>query len=202
MAGREFGPPPSVVQEFDITWRNWLYLVFKKIYKRQFDLFFQMTSSIGLDGGGTRSMTDGVIGVSPVALASDSKLEGRFFSMVIPEDYVAGTDVLFLITVINSTTQTGVKSLVTNMDVLITGIGDNALDPSTQIQIIDLFPSGAVAGLYIDLAVLTIPAASIGDKRVIQFEIQRDGGDVSDTVVGDVGYKELVFRYTGFINHE
>ena len=197
MAGREFGPPPSIITEFNQVWRNWLNLVFEKIYKRTYALNIQLITtqphvSIG--------MTEGLLGDSTVYLADDTATEYSYFGFLLPLDWVPGTDLTLRITFINSTVQTGVKTVVTRIGYNVRALGSDVTgSPVTLTDTVSL-PSAVAALTLHQGGALPIPgsALTLGDNLVCW--IGRIA--TSDTCVGDVGYQNISIEYTGYINHE
>jgi len=197
MAGREFGPPPASVSEFTITWRNWLYLVFKKIYKRTFSIEIQANNSYG---PASNPMTESVVGIAPVVLADATTNETRNLSFKIPLDWVAGTALTVNINFINISGQTGVKTVITKLTYLSIAAEEVAGGAGTALTDTVSLASGVAANTYHVSGDLTIPANALALSDTVFLKLERDA--TNDTCVGDVGYQNLVIKYTGFINHE
>jgi len=197
MAGREFGPPPSVITEFNHVWRNWLNLVFQKIYKRTFTVELQAINSYS---PATNPMTDGVVGIGPVALADDTTGESRNFAFVLPLNWVSGSDLTINAHFINVSAQTGVKTVVTDINYLAVAAEEVASGAGTNITDTVSLSSGVAANTFHVSGDLTIPASALTLGDTVFLELLRD--PVTDTCVGDVGYQNIIIEYQGFINHE
>jgi len=201
MAGREFGPPPSIVSEFSVIWRNWLNLVYHKIYTRSFYVFIQAIDGIG-DGNPSNTMTEGLIGIAPVILAPDNKRTDQNFSAILPLDWIPGTDIKFVITFANVQAQTGITSIQTEINYSSTAIGEDLSLSATSSFVTSTLPNNVAANILHLVEFTITPLSDVVPGRQFQFELARVGGDVNDTCVGDVGYKMIAFVYQGFINHE
>lgn len=201
MAGREFGPPPFVVQEFDASWRNWLFLLFRKVYKRTFFIIFQAIDGIG-DGNPSNTLQEGLIGIAPVMLGQDNRRMNRNYSGVIPSNWVQGTDFDISVTFANVDAQTGSTSIVTEINYGDTALGEDLSLPGSAVTVITALTNNAAANL-LQVAQFTImPSDDVEPGHQFQFELARDGADAADTCSGDVGYVEIYIQYQGFINHE
>jgi len=201
MAGRSLGPPPFTVSGFDAIWRNWLNLVYRKIYTRFFYIYIQAIDGIG-DGNPSNTMAEGLIGIAPVILAPDNKRTDQNFSSVIPHDWVPGTDLNFIITFANVQAQTGVTSIRTEINYSSTAVGEDLTLAATSVFITSTLPNNVAANI-LHITKLTItPQPDVEPGRQFQFELARVGNDGKDTCVGDVGYKVIAFEYRGFINPE
>lgn len=201
MAGREFGPPPSIVKEFEQTWKQWLYLVYKKIYKRQFYNFIQAIDGIG-DGQPSNTMAEGLIGICPVIFGQDNSRQSRNFSSAIPLNWVPGTEIEFAITFANVDAQAGDTAVVTEINYESTAIGEDLSLPGTPTLITTPLPTNVAANILHIAIIKVTPLPDAVPGRPFQFELARNGQDAADTCSGDVGYKEIVISYTGFINPE
>ncbi len=195
MAGREFGPPPSRIQEFEITWRNWLYLVFKKIYKRTYSVNLPAFNSVSPT---SNPMVDGLIGIVPIVLADDTTVETRNFSVELPENWVQGTDLIASIRFFNAATQTGVVTVKTQLLYLNIALLEVATGSTTLATTTTLANNVNANTLHVT-ADLIIPASTLSSGDSIYLRLERD---VTDSCVGDVAYQVISINYTGFINHE
>ncbi len=195
MAGREFGPPPSRIQEFEISWRNWLYLLYKKIYKRTYQIELQAFNSVVAP---SNSMADGVIGIAPIVLADDTTNESRHLAFNLPINWVSGTDLIIKIRLANASAQTGIKTVITKLTYNAIALEEVISSAGTILTDTLSLESGVAANTYHVSGSFTIPAQSLGDT--VFLELQRDA--TNDTCVGDVAYQSLLIEYQGFINHE
>ncbi len=193
MAGRELPPPPSRIQEFEITWRNWLYLVFKKIVKRTYSINLQASNSVS---PAANAMVDGLVGIAPVVLADDTTAESRHLSFELPENWVEGSDLTVRVRFMNTTTQTGVVTVKTQLLYLSTALLE-VVTGSTTLSATNTLSNNVAANTLHVTADWTISGLSQGDSIYLQLD-----RDVTDSCVGDVAYQVVTVDYTGFINHE
>jgi len=195
MAGREFGPPPSRIQEFEISWRNWLYLVFKKIYQRTYSINLPAYDSVSPS---VNPMVDGLVSIAPVVLADDTTGEFRYLSFELPENWVTGSDLKVRVRFMNTTTQVGVVTV--NTQVL---YRNNALlevvSGSATLITTNTLASNVLANTLHVTADWTIPASTLSQGDSIYLRL---GRDITDSCVGDVAYQVVTIDYTGFLNHE
>jgi len=197
MAGREFGPPPSRVQEFESIWRQWLNLVYRKIYKRTFTVVLQATNSVSPS---SNPMVDGLVGIGPVALADATTNESRHLAFALPLDWVVGSDLTAKVHFANTTTQTGVKTVITKLTYLAVGLEEVASGAGTALTDTVSLSSGVAANTFHTSGDFTIPATALALGDTVFLKLERDA--TTDTCTGDVGYQNIVIEYTGFINHE
>ncbi len=201
MAGREFGPPPSIIKDFDETWKRWLNLIYRKVYKRTFIIFIQAIEGIG-DGVPNNTLQEGLIGIAPVVFGQDDRRMNRNYSWAIPDDWVIGTDFQFAITYANVNAQSGDVSVVSEINFGSTAQGEDLSLPGTPIILVAPLQTSAPANTLHSI-VITVPSNPVSlPGRTVQFELARNGQDAQDTCVGDVGYKQILIRYQGYINHE
>jgi len=196
MAGRNFGPPPNIVVEFNEIWRNWLNLVYQKIYKRIFTIDLQASNSVSPS---SNPMVDGVIAITPVVLADDTTNESRHFSVVIPDDWVVGTGLTLNVYFANTTTQTGVKNVITNIAYLAIAASEVITGAGTTITDTVTLPTGVAADTSHVSGSFSIPGSALSAGDVLSLQLIRNSA--TDTCVGDVAYINLLVRYTGLINH-
>ncbi len=197
MAGRSFGPPPSLVPDFTIIWRNWLNLVYQKIYKRTFTIDLQTSNSVS---PASNPMVDGVLAVMPVVLADDTTNESRHFSFVIPDDWIIGSGVTVNIYFVNISTQTGVKNVITQIAYLASAVSEVISGAGTTVTDTVTLVTGVAASTTHITGDLTIPGSALAAGDVVSIQLIRDAA--TDTCVGDVAYINLLVRYTGLVNHE
>ncbi len=197
MAGREFGPPPSVITEFNHVWRNWLNLVFQKIYKRTYTVELQATNSVSPS---SNPMVDGVIGIGPVALADATTDESRHLSFALPENWQVGSDLTVKIHFANIALQTGVKNVITKLTYLAVAPEEVASGTGTTLTDTVTLTSGVAANTFHVSGDLTIPESALALGDTVFLELIRDA--TTDTCTGDVGYQNIIIEYTGYINHE
>lgn len=197
MAGREFGPPPTRVSEFNATWRNWLYLVFKKIYKRTYSLDLQAINSVS---PAANPMVDGVVGIGPVVLADAATNETRNLGFALPLNWVPGTNLTAKIHFTNISAQTGIKNVITKLTYLAVGAEEVASGAGTALTDTVSLATGVAANTYHLSGDLTIPASALALNDTLFLKLERDA--TNDTCAGDVGYQNINVNYTGFINHE
>jgi len=199
MAGREFGSPPSVIEEFGPEWRNWLYLLYRKVYKRDNFIFIQAINGIG-DGQPSNTMAEGLIGIAPVIFAEDNRRMNQSFSSVIPLDWVQGTDLEIGIMFANTQAQSGATAVVTEIVFEGTSVGEDLSLPGTPFTLTTPLPNNVAANiLHIETFFIT-PQPDINPGNGFQFELARSGADGADTCSGDVGYKQIIIKYQAFIN--
>lgn len=201
MAGREIPPPPNKVADFGMAWRNWLYLVYRKVNKRTHLEVKQIIDGIG-DGNPNNTMQEGLIGIAPVGFAQDSRRMDRNFSWEIPLNWVKGSNLEFGITFANTQAQTGLVSVVTEVNFEATSIGEDLSLAGTAVVLELELPNNVAANILHLATIVIIPSPDLNPGNPVQFEIARVGTDAADTCVGDVGYKEIAIAYDGFINHE
>jgi len=193
MAGRDFGPPPNTVEEFGSVWRNWLYLLYRKVYKRDNFIFIQAINGIG-DGQPSNTMAEGLIGIAPVILAQDSRRMNQNFSSVIPLDWVQGTDLEIGIMFANTQAQSGVTAVVTEIVFEDTSVGEDLSLPGTPVTLTTPLPNNVAANiLHIETFFIT-PQTDLNPGNGFQFTLARDGSDAAD------GYKQIIIKYQAFIN--
>lgn len=197
MAGREFGPPPAQVPEFESVWRNWLYLVYRKIYKSTFLINLQATNSYS---PASNPMTDGVMGLAPVALADATTNESRNLSFAMPLNWVPGTALTVKIYYANISAQTGVKTVITKVTYLSIATEEVASGAGTALTDTVTLTSGVAANTFHQSGNMTIPASALALGDMVFLQLLRDAA--TDTCTGDVGYQNVVIEYTGFINHK
>ena len=201
MAGREIPPPPNKVSDFGMAWRNWLYLVYRKVNKRTHLEVKQVIDGIG-DGNPNNTMQEGLIGIAPVGLAQDNRRMDRNFAWEIPLNWVKGSSFEFGITFANTQSQTGLVSVVTEVNFRSTKVGED-LSLAGVPTILELeLPNNVAANILHIVTITIVPSSDLEPGNPFQFEIARVGADVADTCVGDVGYKDIGIAYEGFINHE
>lgn len=194
--GRELPPPPSRVQDFEITWRNWLYLLFKKSVKRTYTIELPAYNSVS---PASNNMVNGLIGVIvPVILADDATAETRNLSFNLPNNWVKGTNLTVTIRFFNTATQTGVVTVKTqllylNIALLEVATGSTTLATTTTLA------NNVIANTLHETASLTIPESTLSEGDSIYLRLERD---ITDTCVGDVAYQVISIDYTGFLNHE
>ena len=197
MAGREFGPPPSIVTEFNHVWRNWLNLVFEKIYKRTYTVELQATNSVS---PAANPMVDGVMGIGPVALADATTDESRHLAFALPENWVAGSDLTVNIHFANIGLQTGVKTVITKLTYLAVAAEEVASGAGTTLTDTVTLTTGVAANTFHVSGDLTIPATALALGDTVFLHLIRDA--TTDTCTADVGYQNIIIEYTGYINHE
>lgn len=197
MAGREFGPPPSVIAEFNHVWRDWLNLVFQKIYKRTFTLELQATNSVAPS---SNPMVDGVLGIGPVALADATTNESRHLAFVVPENWMSGTDLIVNVHYANISAQTGVKNVITKLTYLAIAPEEVASGSGTALTDTVTLSSGVAANTLHTSGDFTIPATALTLRDTVFLKLERDAA--TDTCTGDVGYQNIIIEYQGYINHE
>jgi len=197
MAGREFGPPPSNVPEFNSTWRNWFYLIYKKVYKRTYSLELQAINSYT---PGANPMVDGLVGIGPVVLADATTNETRNLSFKVPINWVAGTDLTININFVNVSAQTGVKTVITKLTYLAVAAEEVASGAGSALTDTVSLSTGVAANTNHVSGNLTIPSSALAQDDTVFLTLERDAA--TDTCVGDVGYQNIIIQYTGFINHE
>jgi hypothetical protein len=196
VAGRDFGPPPSIVLDFNVTWRNWLNLVYRKLYKRTYIVELLAYQSVSP----ASPMVDGVIGLVPVVLADDTTDEFRNLSFFIPNNWIVGSDIIVTANFINTTVQVGVKNVITKItynayasDELANGAGTVLTDTLTLVN-------NVAANTSHESGSFTIPGTALALNDTVALYLQRDAA--TDTCVGDVGYQNLIIEYSGLLNHE
>jgi len=197
VAGREFGPPPSVIAEFNYVWRNWLNLVFQKIYKRTYTIELQATNSVS---PAANPMVDGVVGIGPVALADATTNESRHLAFALPENWMVGTALTVKVHYANISAQTGVKNVITQLTYLAVAPEEVASGAGTTLSDTVSLTSGVAANTLHVSGNLTIPAAALALGDTVFLQLIRNAA--TDTCVGDVGYQNIIIEYTGYINHE
>lgn len=197
MAGRDFGPPPYIVPEFSVIWRNWLNLVYRKIYKRSYTIELQATNSVSPP---SNPMVDGVIGVAPVALADDTTNESRHLAFAIPVNWITGTQLTLNIHYANTTTQTGVKTIVSSVTYNAIAPNEVASGGGTVITDTLTLANNVVANTFHISGNLIIPASALALGDTVFIQLVRAAAN--DTCVGDVGFQNIVVTYTGFLNQE
>lgn len=195
MAGRELPPPPSRVQDFEITWRNWLYLLFKKIVKRTYTIELPAYNSVSPTAN---AMTDGLVGITPVVLADDTTQETRNLSFEIPEDWVVGSDLKVRVRFMNTTTQTGVVTVNTRLLYRSTALLEVSTGSTTLTTTNTLANNVAANTLHVT-ADWTIAGSVLSQGDSVSLQLERN---ISDSCVGDVAYQVISIDYTGFLNHE
>jgi len=201
MAGRDIPPPPNVISEFSVEWRNWLYLLFRKVKQRTFTI--SIPGIAGLDdplAAITTRMTDGMIGIAPVALAEAGQSQNRRFSFTLPDDWVQGSPLTMGIVFANvEAPQTGVVNVVSEILLKAIPVGDFLGDQTGAVATINTaLPSNVDLGIlhYDEISIAPGPLYTPGMS--MHFKLTRE----SDSCVGDVGYKDILIKYTGLINHE
>lgn len=197
MSGRQFGPPPSQIPEFNEAWRNWLYLVYKKLYRKTKDVHLYMSAALSPS---IDPMADGLIGLAPVALADDTKDESRNLSMHVFPDWIPGTDINIHVYMINTQAQTGITNVITELTYISAGIGEVMNGAGTTLTDTFSLPNNVAANTLHETGVFTIPASALALDDIIFIKILRRGS--SDTCVGDVGYDGVHIRYNAFINQD
>lgn len=197
MAGREIGPPPTTVVEFSSLWRNWLYLVSRKIYKRTYTLEVHAFQSVS---PAANPMVEGVIGIAPVVLADDTTDESRHLSFQLPIDWVSGTDLTVSVYFANVGVQTGVKTVITKLTYNAVAAEEDASGAGATLTDTVTLTSGVAANTYHTSGNITLPASALTLGDTIFLTLLRDA--TTDTCVGDVGYQTIIIQYSGFINHE
>ena len=197
MAGRDFGPPPSIVTEFNITWRNWLNLVYHKVYKRTFTVELQATNSVS---PAANPMADGVIGVSPVALADDTTNESRNLVFLVPVNWIVGSDLTVAIYFANTTLQAGIKTIISSITYSVVAVGEDLSAAGSAITDTLTLPNNVAANTYHKSGNLIIPGSALAVGDVVAISLARDAAN--DTCVGDVGFQLVSVAYNGLLNHE
>ena len=197
MAGRKFGPPPTVITEFNQTWRNWLVLIYGKVYKRTFTVELQVTNSVSPS---SNPMVDGVVGIGPVALADDTTNESRHLAFVMPLDWVVGSDLTVNVNYVNIGIQTGVKTVITQLTYNAFTSEELANGAGTTLTDTVSLTSGVAANTHHVSGDMTIPATALALGDTVFLQLIRDAS--TDTCVGDVGYQSIVIEYSGYLNHE
>lgn len=197
MAGRDFGPPPSVINEFDSVWRNWLNLVFQKLYKRTYTIELQATNSVSPS---SNPMVDGVMGIAPVALADAATNESRHLAFSIPINWIKGTDLTVNVNFANIGLQSGVKTIITKLTYLGIAAEEVASGSGTALTDTVTLSSSVAANTFHTSGDFTIPASALALGDTVFLKLERDAA--TDTCTGDVGYQSVVIKYQGYINHE
>lgn len=197
MAGRDFGPPPYIVPEFNVIWRNWLNLVYQKIYKRTFTIDLQATNSVS---PASNPMVDGVMGIAPVALAGAITNESRHLAFVVPENWISGSDLTVKIRFANISGQAGVKTVITLLAYLPIAAEEVASGTGTTLTDTVSLATGVAANTFHVSADLTIPGSALSLNDTVFLKLTRDAA--TDTCTGDVGYQSIVIEYSGLLNHE
>jgi len=200
MAGREFGSPPSVIEEFGPEWRNWLYLLYRKVYQRSYSISIATIDGIvDMNAAVSARMTEGLIGFAPVSFSIDSTKQSKMFSLTLPEDWVKGTPLTFGLAFANVQTQSGVVTVATEILLRNTPVGADlglltgVIGTTTTSLPLDT----GLNTLHYDEIIIAAPA-NLEPLMSLHFRLSR----ISDSCVGDVGYKDVIFTYQGFINHE
>ncbi len=197
MSVEHLPPPPQQVDEFNYIWKNWFNLVYRYMGKRTYSLHLTMSNSLSPS---INPMADGLIGIVPVALADDTKDESRNLGLHIPENWVEGTDITVHFHIINTTAQTGITTVITEMTYISIGHGDVANGAGTSLSITYSLPTGVSANINHDGPTFTIPASALTKGDRVFIKVLRNGS--TDTAVGDIGYDGIHVEYTGYINHE
>lgn len=197
MAGREFGPPPSIVPEFDSIWRQWLHLVYRKIYKRTHTLTLPFSES---RGHASLPMAAGLLNFSPVHLADDTTDEYQYFGFNLPENWVPGTDLKLYVRFALVSSQTGVKDVRTSIEFAVRPLGNSLSGSNGGINDIKTLEENATANTYRETGVITIPKNTLSLGVSIFIELYRKAS--TDSCVGDVAYQNIFIEYQGYINHE
>jgi len=197
MAGRDFGPPPYIVPEFSVIWRNWLNLVYRKIYKRTFTLNLQASNSVSPS---SNPMVDSVLAIAPVVLADDTTNESRHFSFVVPDDWILGSSLTVNVYFANITTQTGIKNVISLIAYLANATGEVVSGTGTSVSDTATLATGLAASTINVSGDFVIPGSALAAGDTVSLQLIRDA--VNDTCVGDVAYINLLVRYSGLINHE
>jgi hypothetical protein len=152
---------------------------------------------VELTGGVRNSMATGTVagGNSPV-LRADADGNSRVrWSFSVPGDWVTGTDIVIEVYWSPSNTDTGnVRwefDYATKAEGEVIASGDFSEIPYTQAA------PGTTLQITSTSNQITIPNANIAVDDMINFQINRNGGDAADTFTGDVNIHMVAIRYIG-----
>ena len=152
---------------------------------------------LNIDGGLFNSVSRGTIagGRSPVVRLDPDDWSRMRYSFPVPDDWISGTDIIIEAYWTPSDTNTG--NVAWMFDYASIGVGDTVNTAAFSTINTTQAAPGIDSQLTTSNTLFTIPNTSTANDEMINFRLNRDGGNASDTFTGNVNIQMLKIRYTG-----
>lgn len=132
----------------------------------------------------------------PFLKFKSNKKSTSIWTLAVPEDYQAGTDVVVEIYWSPANTDTGsVKWLLEHK---VIPSGSSVAGPSSTASLVQAAP-GVASLMQTTGTALVVPAASVSVDAMLNLSVSRDGAAAADTFSGTAQVHLVVVRYTGLV---
>lgn len=185
-------PPPPPVEPVnespsaDMAWKNWLNSLYQKVSGGETgikkEIFIDPTRMKGI---GATGMVETVAGTFYVLTADDSINEEAYFSFHVPDDWKAGSDVSIHIDYMNAIAQTGINSVIFNIDYASVADGEDGTPIVTTVTVTDTLATDEVAEVMHETSPMVLSGSGLAAGDVVGCKIYRDASNVADTMTGD-----------------